>query len=506
MSQFDGGLGPHESSGRPAPDLSERMVTGSIWMVLMRWSVRAIGFLSTLVLVRVLSPHDFGIVAMATIVTGFFEVFSETGQRLAIIRHPNPTREYVDTAWTAQLIVCLILALATFLSAPLAELYFREPDATAVIQVLALRPLLMGFENIGTVAFRRDLDFRKEFRYGVYQRAATSATTIALAFWLQDFWALAIGIVVGQFLSLLIGYAMHPYRPRLSFRRMGEIWGFSNWILAGQASVYFHGRIDQIALGGVENASQRIGEYAVGVDIATMPTAELVIPTSRALFPIFSRLAGEPQALKKAYLDSLGVLSIICWSSGVGLALVSADFAAVVLGPQWTNVTPILPWIALAAAIFAMSNSVLTVHQATGRARAFALQSWLRVLLMVPFVLMAAGTGDLETLAIARFVATVLFVPVLFASLRAVFPLSVHELLAINVRPMLAAGFMTAVTLVASHVLGDMHHALRLLLLVPIGGCTFAAALVAFWHLAGRPDTTEKSIITLVFNTVRRLS
>ncbi len=505
MSQFDDRLEP-EDPGRTAPDLSERMVTGSIWMVLMRWSVRAIGFVSTLVLVRVLSPHDFGIVAMATIVTGFFEVFSETGQRLAIIRHPNPTREYVDTAWTAQLIVCLALAVATFLSAPLAELYFREPEATSVIQLLALRPLLMGFENIGTVAFRRDLDFRKEFRYGVYQRAATSGTTIALAFWLRDFWALAIGIVAGQFLSLLIGYAMHPYRPRFSFHRMGEIWGFSNWILAGQASVYFHGRIDQIALGGVENASQRIGEYAVGVDIATMPTAELVIPTSRALFPVFTRLASDAQALKRAYLDSLAVLSIICWSSGVGLALVSADFAAVVLGPQWTNVTPILPWIALAAAIFALSNSVLTVHQATGRARAFALQSWLRVLMLIPFVLLAALTGDLETLAAARFIATLLFVPILFASLRAVFPFSARELIAINVRPMLAAGAMTAAIFAVSHVLGDLHHAVRLLLLVPIGGCTFALALVGLWHVAGRPDTAEKSIITLAFNTVRRLS
>src|SRR5262249_46166092 len=106
-----------------ASALTAKMATGSAWMIFMRWAIRLIGFASTLVLVRLLSPSDFGVIAIATIVTGFFEVFTDTGQRLAIIRHPNPTREYLDSAWTAQFIVCAILSLAAFFAAPLAEIY-----------------------------------------------------------------------------------------------------------------------------------------------------------------------------------------------------------------------------------------------------------------------------------------------------------------------------------------------------------------------------------------------
>src|SRR5678816_3414499 len=79
------------------------MAIGSGWMVAMRWVVRGIGLVSTMILARLLAPHDFGLVAKAMLVIGMLEIMAETGQRLAIIRHSNPTRAHYDTAWTCLL-------------------------------------------------------------------------------------------------------------------------------------------------------------------------------------------------------------------------------------------------------------------------------------------------------------------------------------------------------------------------------------------------------------------
>lgn len=473
-----------------AAQMAPHMLRGSIWMIGMRWAIRFIGLASTLVLVRILSPQDFGIIAIATIVTGLFEIFAETGQRLALIRHPKLTAEHLNSAWTMQVLICTGLAALIFLSAPLAEAYFREPQAGDIVRFLSLRLVFFGVENIGTIAFRRDLDFRREFRLGLYQKIGAAALTVTLAVVLQSFWALAIGIVVGQAIAVVISYVMHPFRPRFSFRHVRELWGFSIWVLIGNVSTYVQSRVDQIALGRVTD-STRLGQYTVAMDVATMPTLELALPASKALFPTYSRLGGDMVELKKAYLMTLSAVAAICWSAGAGVALVSHDFVAVLLGAQWMPVVAVVPWLALSGAVYALSNTVLTVHQAIGRARRSAIQGWIRVAVMVPLVVLAAQTGDLERVAQAQFAASVIFAPLLFASLRPVLRLSFLDVARANLRPAVATIAMAAAVLALIALLAGMHPLPRLLLSVATGAIVFVVVLLGVWRIMGRPPGIE---------------
>jgi O-antigen/teichoic acid export membrane protein len=493
-----------ESRQPRAEDMASHMLRGSLWMVGMRWAIRCVGLASTLILARVLAPQDFGIIAIATIVTGFFEIFAETGQRLAIIRHAAPTREHLDTAWTMQVIICTVLAVGVFLSAPFAQAYFHEPHAPDVVRVLSLRVLFIGLENIGTVAFRRDLDFRKEFLYGLYQKLGGAVLTIILALTLRSFWALAIGIVVGQAASAIISYLMHPYRPRISFQHVRELWGFSIWMLVGHVSAYAQSRVDQIALGGVAD-STRLGQYTVAMDVATLPTIELALPAARALYPTYSRLSGDLTELKKAFLMTLGAVAAICWSAGPGVALVSHDFVAVLLGSQWLSVIPIVPWLALSGALFALSNTVLTVHQATGRARTFALQAWMRVVIMAPLVIYAAQSGDLERLAQAQFLASAVFTPIIFASLRSIIGLTMMDVIRANIRPAISAGMMWIVVPPAIEALSFLPPVARLFVSVAIGGAVFVATMLVLWYIAGRPMGVESSTLATLSKVWRRV-
>jgi len=171
------------------------MLHGSAWMIGLRWSLRLTGIVSTAVLARLLTPADFGIIAIAMLLIGLVEAFGETGERLALIRQSSLERSYYDTAFCLQFLIGIAVALTVFFLAPLTMAYFHEPRAVAVMRVLALRAVLGGVENIGTVDFRRDLQFRRFYSLAMRAKLISLATTLILAAWLRNYWALAIGIL-----------------------------------------------------------------------------------------------------------------------------------------------------------------------------------------------------------------------------------------------------------------------------------------------------------------------
>ena len=101
------------------------LLKGSAWMIALRWAVRLTGLVSTVILARLLTPTDFGVVAMAMLLVGMLEILNQTGQKLVIIRHADPKREDYDTAWTLSVIVGLVTGLAIVVLAPLANIFFH---------------------------------------------------------------------------------------------------------------------------------------------------------------------------------------------------------------------------------------------------------------------------------------------------------------------------------------------------------------------------------------------
>ncbi len=160
--------------------LGRRLMSGSVWMIAMRWSMRLLGLVSTAILARLLTPEDFGLVAMSAFAVGFIEVFSQLGVELVLIRHPNPQRRHYDTAWTFNLLTGLILGGLMVLVAPLAAAYFEEPRVEQVLWVLAAAPLVKGAVNIGIVDFRRDLRFAKDFQYHFITRIAATPAFVSV--------------------------------------------------------------------------------------------------------------------------------------------------------------------------------------------------------------------------------------------------------------------------------------------------------------------------------------
>ena len=263
-----------------------RVFRGALWTVGIRWTDRVIGFVSTLILARLLAPEDFGVIAMASIVIGLIDVLLDLGVNITLIQNLDAQRDDYDTAWTVRLFQALLVAALVVLAAPLAAGYFRDERVIDVLRVLAIAIAVAGFENIGVISFQKALNFSKDYQFTIAKRMVGFLTTLAAAIVLRNYWALVLGTLAGRSFGVGFSYLIHPYRPKICLAKFRQIWRFSQWILVRGIVGYLDSEMDKLVVGRRED-SDGLGSYALAAQIAAMPTTELLAPLSRVLFPAF---------------------------------------------------------------------------------------------------------------------------------------------------------------------------------------------------------------------------
>jgi lipopolysaccharide exporter len=493
-----------EPSLEKAPDTSwgARMLNGALWMIALRWAIRLTGLVSTVILARLLTPRDFGIVAMAMIVVNTLDIFNQTGQKLVLIRLENPTKDHFDSAWTVSFLIGLAIAIAILAVSPLAELYFHEQRVEPVLQCLALRAFLGGLENIGTINFRRDLKFGNFFAYNVYPKLISFTVTVILAFTLRNYWALVAGILVSQLSLIVLSYTMHDHRPRFTFSKVGEIWSFSIWTFFRSVGYYINGQIDQIVVGGFGGASL-MGRYAVATDVAQSPGREINEPMVAVLYPVMSRLQKDLPALRDVYLNILGWTAFICAATGAGVALVSPDMQQLVLGDKWNGIAPLMTWLAIGGAITGLSSGAYALFDALNLPHVGARMIWVRLLILAGMIVpIGYWTQSLIDIAICRVVGEALFLPGLFHAVRRVANITIRQYIATLYRPLLAALAMVIAVLSANLVLAAGNY--RLGIDIILGAAIFLASTWILWRAAGRPRAPETDVFGTIARIVRR--
>jgi len=219
------------SAGSSPDALGRQIARGAGWMVAMRWSIRLIAVVSTVILARLLSPSDFGVVAMAMLVVALIEVSADFGFEQALIQNQQATRQHFDTAWTLNLIRGVLGAALLLALAQPAGNFLDEPRIVPVIGWLSLSLFLGGLKNVGVVEFRKELWFAREYRFLVATKIISFVITVGLAIAWRSYWALVVGMIARSAAMVTLSYVMHEYRPRLALSRVRELFGFSIWIL-----------------------------------------------------------------------------------------------------------------------------------------------------------------------------------------------------------------------------------------------------------------------------------
>jgi lipopolysaccharide exporter len=479
-----------------APDDRSSLYRGAAVAVALQWSMRLIGLVSVVILARLLTPADFGILGLAAAALAFVELLGMIGLRQSLLRIKEPEREHLDTAFTIQLIFFTAMAVLGVASAPLVAMLYREPLLTAVIAALSCRYFLLGLVNIGVVDFDRNLDFGRDLRMRVSSRLLAFSVTIAAAIVLRSYWALVIGLICQSAFYTAASWLAHPYRPRLTLVRRSELLGLSLWIFANTLAQTVQQQVERLALGRFGSA-HLIGLFSVSKDLSDMFTQEIATALNRVTFVAVAR-TGEPLARSPERVPGLiGAYAMIAAPMGLGLAATSTDAIAVLLGDQWLAAAPLLELVAVYSAFFAVYRVISSSLQASGQARLAAFLSGGGALFLIAAVgLVSLVRPDAMAIAWAAFVGNLL---VLLAGLFAMAKearVRLGLLVASLVRPFAAAGLMFVA--VRLFVPPDGFAPAGLLAAAGTGALTYPIFLYALWLLSGRPDGAEAEVVRVV--------
>lgn len=470
-----------------------QIAKGAAWMVLFKWIDRSIGLISTLILARLLVPADFGVVAMAMSVIAVIELATAFSFDAALIQKAQPAREHYDTAWTLNVMLAVAGAVVTIALAPLTALFYGEPRLTVVMYVLGAGWLAWGFENVGVVDFRRNLDFHREFRFLGFKRVIAFAVTVMAALMFRSYWALVVGMVTGRVAGVLLSYLMHPYRPRLSVAASRELLSFSGWMLATNVLGTAISRVSHFFIGRMLGA-QALGAYTIGAEFALLAHTELAAPINRALFPGYSRLADRPDEFRRICIDATAAILLVVLPASVGIAAVAEPMVRVLLGDKWSAAVPVIEVLAISGAISAIVSNNAAAYLALGRPRLVTGILLSRLLVLLPLLFLLANRG-LSGVAIAEMLSSVASLavsyPVLFKQLR----LSVAQYLRALWRPLAASILMGFAVRAGIAWLGTDGSAsgalLQLIAGVLLGVIVYSLLVYALWLASGRPTCAE---------------
>ena len=350
-----------------------------------------------------------------------------------------------------------------------------------------------SLENIGTVYFRRDFAFHMEFLIRSAAKLGGFIVAVAVALRYRSYWALVAGQFAMRAVTASASYLLHPFRPRLSLKKAGDLLGFSSWLLFGNFIEYCRVRFADLYIGRVYGAATN-GLFAIAGEISVVPLSEVSQPINRAAYSKYSEDVRANRSLAASYLSIASLIWMISLPIAAGTAAVAPAIVGLLLGPKWQAAVPVLRWSSIGMAFGLMSTGTPPVCWALGRPRVAAVSSAAGATILIPAAIVCSHLWGYVGVAVAFVVVSALMVPINFALLRRVAGIRFAELWPHVWRIVLGTLVMgaTLAYLFRSSEITSSATALRVLFeQVAIGVFTYTVVVYASWVAAGRPPGPE---------------
>jgi lipopolysaccharide exporter len=491
-----------------ASEFGRSIATGAAWMVGLRFGHRLVGLVSITFLARLLTPQDFGVVALATTVVGFLDLFGQTQVDLALIRDQGTDRKLYDSAWTLDILRGAAVTLVLVVIGAPAAAFFSEPRVEAVLYAVAAIQLVASFQNIGTVEFRKRLRFGRDFVFELSCRVAGAALTIAAAYFLRNHWTLVLGIALQTCSRVALSYVLSDYRPRMSFARFREIFHFSKWVVFQNL---FYGLREQAPVFTVSRLLnfEAVGIFNVAREISAFVTTELRSPIRRALYPGFARLSLETGALKAGYIDAFAIMLLLSLPMSAGLYIVAPLLVEVILGPGWLSAVPLLEVLAFLGIIQSFGANTPLVLNRIGKPKVNAIAGGVHFIVFVPALLWSTARFGIIGAAWSIVISSGALLIAEYAIMYRVLSVRLSEMFAQAWRPMLAAVCMTWALIIIRNNLGEPAGGFALLVLLVLfvfgGAIIYGAILLAAWKLSGARPGAERHMLQVIGHLIGRI-
>lgn len=352
--------------------LKDKTVKGVAWSGLDNVSQYIVTFLVGIVLARLLTPDDYGLIGIIAIFTSISDTIINGGFQNALIRKKSPSEEDYATVFYINIGVSIVLYLLLFLTAPLIAQFFAREELTALIRVASITIVIGGFAIVQRVRLTKRIDFKSQMKVSFIASVTSGVVGIALALAGIGVWALVFQHILSSLLSALFLWFYSKWIPHLMFSKQSfkDLFGYGWKILAGRLLDTLWKDLYQVVVGKFYSPAT-LGHYTRAKQFAKLFSSNLTTVIQKVTFPVLSEVQNEKDRLISAYRriikDTMFISAICMFAVGA----VSEPMIYVLIGPKWHIASTFLPFICVSMSLYPLHAINLNMLQVQGRSDIF---------------------------------------------------------------------------------------------------------------------------------------
>lgn len=370
-------------------DLKGRSVRGGAVTMGAQWARFCLQMASTVVLARLLTPQDFGLIAMVMVVTGFVTRFKDMGLSLATVQKAEINHAQISTLFWINLLLSFGMMLIAMALAPVITWFYGEPRLMWITLALASGIIFGGLTIQHQALLRRQMRFGILAVIDIVSMSAGVLAAIIAAWFGAGYWALVIMRLAGVIHAVAVWFAC-GWRPSLPVRGSGVrgMLAFGGHFTGFSLMNYFARNADNLLIGKFWGAGQ-LGLYSKAYALLMLPLGQITYPISAVAIPTLSRLQDDPDRYSHYYYRAINTIAFITMPLVAMLAALSHEVIIIVLGKQWTDSAIIFKVLAFAAVFQSIWSTIGWIYISLGQTK--RLMHW--GLIMVPLIVISFLIG-----------------------------------------------------------------------------------------------------------------
>lgn len=467
---------PSQDQGNNS-DLVKTAVKGAGWTYVAFYSGKFIVLLSTILLARLLTKSDFGVVGYALTIIGFLDSVKDLGINASLIYHKED--RVVNTAFWLNILTGTTIFIVIWLLSPAIGVFFNDERAVNVTRVLALSFPLASLGATHEALLIRDLAFSRKFIPEFLKAISKGVVSISLAYAGFGPWSLIAGQLSGTLVAVVVLWWIVGWRPAFSFNftYARSLLNFGLSLVALNIVSVFAQDVDYLLIGRYLGADS-LGIYTLAFRIPELVILQFCATVAQVIFPIFTKIREDEETLRLGFLETTRYIALITAPMGIGLALLAKPLVLTLFGEKWAEVAPVLQAIAIYSFFLSLGFNAGDIYKAQGRPILLTYISILQVLVLTPLMFWAV-TGPSTIVAagwVQVFVSFVTSMVYLAVALR-ILKVSFGRLFDVLKTPIVPAVGMSLVVLAVGYFSSEWRDWLQLVAGITAGGVAYLSIL-----------------------------
>ncbi|MFI3326463.1 MAG: lipopolysaccharide biosynthesis protein [Clostridia bacterium] len=347
-------------------------ISNLIWRFAERSGAQIVSFVVTIVLARILTPEDYGVVAIVTVFTSILQVFVDSGLAVSLIQKKDADDLDFSTVFYFNIFFCVVLYFILFLSAPLIADFYAEEQLTALIRVLGLTLIISGLKNVQQAYVSKKLLFKKFFYATLGGTIFSAILGIYFASIGFGVWAIVIQGLSNKIIDTIILWITVKWRPikAFSIERLKKLYSFGLKILISQLLGSIYENLRQLIIGKMYSTSD-LSFYNKGKQMPNLVITNINTSIDSVLLPVMSEAQNDIVKLKNMVRRSIVTSTYVIFPVMVGLAVCSESIILLLLTEKWSEVIPYMQIFCIMYAVHPMHTANLNALKAMGRSDLF---------------------------------------------------------------------------------------------------------------------------------------